>query len=71
MRAAVLARAAAVGLDLRFVDDSTIGFSLDETSTLATVHAVLSAFHIAAETADPETAIRRPRVCRGAAPTSS
>ena len=30
---AVLARAAAAGLDLRFVDEQTIGFSFDETSS--------------------------------------
>ncbi|MCU1388798.1 MAG: gcvP, partial [Ilumatobacteraceae bacterium] len=34
---AVIARARAEGLSLRIVDDSTIGFSLDETTTVATV----------------------------------
>ncbi len=56
--AAVLARAADAGLDLRFVDHSTIGISFDETSSPSTVQAVLAAFEVAVdtETADTETA---------------
>ena len=51
---AVLARAAAAGLDLRFVDEQTIGLSFDETSSPSTVQAVLTAFDV--DTADTETA---------------
>jgi glycine dehydrogenase len=51
----VLARAAAAGLDLRLVDDDTIGFSFDETSTPATVQALLGAFGVSAEVADTRT----------------
>ena len=40
------ANAAAAGLDLRFVDEATIGFSFDETSTPGTVASLLSAFGI-------------------------
>jgi glycine dehydrogenase len=40
----VLARAASAGLDLRFVDETTIGFSFDETTTTATLAALLAAF---------------------------
>src|SRR5258706_3507394 len=46
---AVLARAAAAGLDLRLVDDMTIGFSFDETSTPSTVSTLLAAFDVAAD----------------------
>ena len=52
---AVLARAAAAGLDLRLVDDMTIGFSFDETSTPSTVSALLAAFEITADVSDTET----------------
>ena len=52
---AVLARAAAAGLDLRFVDDQTIGFSFDETSGAATVGAVLGAFEVVATIDDSTT----------------
>ncbi|MGZ4764778.1 MAG: aminomethyl-transferring glycine dehydrogenase [Ilumatobacteraceae bacterium] len=52
---AVLARAAAAGLDLRFVDETTIGFSLDETSSPSTVAALLTAFEITAVPTDTET----------------
>ncbi len=45
----VLQRAAAAGVDLRFVNDATIGFSFDETSMPATVATVLSAFGVSAE----------------------
>jgi glycine dehydrogenase len=51
---AVLARAAALGLDLRFVDESTVGFSLDETSTATTVHTLLAAFEIVSSPVDTE-----------------
>ncbi len=40
----VLARAASAGLDLRFVDDTTIGFSFDETTTTATLATLLDVF---------------------------
>jgi glycine dehydrogenase len=36
--------AAAAGLDLRFVDERTIGFSLDETTTSATLAVLLAVF---------------------------
>ncbi|MBK5331877.1 MAG: aminomethyl-transferring glycine dehydrogenase [Ilumatobacteraceae bacterium] len=52
---AVLARAAAAGLDLRLVDDMTIGFSFDETSNPSTVSALLAAFEITADVTDTET----------------
>ena len=59
---AVLARAAAAGLDLRLVDDMTIGFSFDETSTPSTVSTLLAAFDITAEVDDTETeGLRRRR----------
>jgi glycine dehydrogenase len=51
---ATLARAAALGLDLRFVDESTVGFSLDETSTTTTVHTLLAAFEVASNPVDTE-----------------
>jgi len=51
---AVLARAAAAGLDLRLVDDMTIGFSFDETSTPSTVSTLLAAFDITAAVDDTE-----------------
>ena len=54
----VLARAAAAGFDLRFVDESTIGVSFDETSSATTVRAVLEAFGVATSrpaTADTDT----------------
>jgi glycine dehydrogenase len=47
----VIERAASVGLDLRFVDGATVGFSLDETSTLETLTTLLAAFDIAADIA--------------------
>ncbi len=40
-------RAAAAGLDLREVDEHTVGISFDETSTIATVEAVLAACGVA------------------------
>ncbi|MEO8264613.1 MAG: aminomethyl-transferring glycine dehydrogenase [Ilumatobacteraceae bacterium] len=52
---AVLERAAAVGLDLRYVDESTIGFSLDETSTTSTLGALFAAFGVSAATNDTTT----------------
>ena len=52
---AVLARAAAGGHDLRFVDEHTIGFSFDETSSPSTVDAVLAAFGVSATSADTAT----------------
>ncbi len=48
----VLADAAAVGLDLRFVDDATIGFSFDETSTTTTLTTLLSVFGVGADVLD-------------------
>jgi glycine dehydrogenase len=48
----VLADAAAIGLDLRLVDDSTIGFSLDETSTTTTLTTLLSVFGVGADLLD-------------------
>ena len=51
----VLERAAVSGLDLRFVDESTIGFSLDETSTTSTLEALLAAFGVVAATTDTTT----------------
>jgi glycine cleavage system P protein (glycine dehydrogenase) len=51
----VLREAAERGLDLRLVDDETIGFSFDETSSLSTVAAVLAAFDVSAEVADTTT----------------
>src|SRR4051794_41061920 len=41
---AVRDTAAAAGLDLRFVDDATIGFSFDETTTKATLAILLAVF---------------------------
>ncbi len=52
----VLERAAAEGVDLRFVDESTIGFSLDETSTPSTLETLFAAFGVVAETTDTTTA---------------
>nr|MBA3606635.1 aminomethyl-transferring glycine dehydrogenase [Acidimicrobiia bacterium] len=49
---AVLGSARAAGFDLRRVDDSTISFTLDETSTVETVHAVLKAFGVAVPSVD-------------------
>ncbi|HEY7627679.1 MAG TPA: aminomethyl-transferring glycine dehydrogenase, partial [Ilumatobacteraceae bacterium] len=51
----VLARAAAAGLDLRLVDEGTIGFSFDETSSPATVVSLLAAFGIDTEVGDTHT----------------
>jgi glycine dehydrogenase len=48
----VLADAAAVGLDLRFVDDTTIGFSFDETSTTTTLTTLLGVFGVGADVLD-------------------
>ncbi|MEO7371419.1 MAG: aminomethyl-transferring glycine dehydrogenase, partial [Ilumatobacteraceae bacterium] len=53
--ATVLARAAATGLDLRFVDDATVGFSFDETTTPATLATLLGAFGITEVPADSST----------------
>ena len=52
---AVLARAAAAGLDLRLVDEHTIGFSFDETSGPSTVGALLSSFELEAHVDDTDT----------------
>jgi glycine dehydrogenase len=49
---AVINRAVAGGLDLRFVDDTTVGFSFDETSTLSTLQALLAAFEIMGDAVD-------------------
>ncbi|MEP7115544.1 MAG: glycine dehydrogenase (aminomethyl-transferring), partial [Ilumatobacteraceae bacterium] len=46
---AVMARAASLGLDLRLVDKSSIGFSLDETTTVATIETLLAAFDVTIE----------------------
>ena len=43
----VLAAARAAGMDLRRVDDAAVGLTLDETSTVETVRAVLQAFGVA------------------------
>jgi glycine dehydrogenase len=51
----VVGRAAALGFDLRLVDEATIGISFDETSTVATVGGVLAAFGISAPPADTDT----------------
>ena len=48
----VLARAASAGLDLRFVDDTTIGFSFDETTTTATLATLLGVFDAGTDLAD-------------------
>jgi glycine dehydrogenase len=45
---AVMKSAADAGLDLRFVDDDTVGFSFDETSTPMTLATLLDAFGPAA-----------------------
>ncbi len=50
--AEVMAAAVAEGLNLRPVDDDTVGFSLDETTTRATVAALWRAFGIAADIGD-------------------
>ena len=50
----VVSRAVAAGLDLRFVDDATVGFSLDETTTVDTVARLLSAFEIDLEPTDTD-----------------
>jgi len=57
----VLARAAAAGLDLRFVDETTIGVSFDETSTPSTVAALLGSFGIAATVASDSASEGLPR----------
>ena len=44
--ASVLQRAAAAGIDLRAVDAQTVGFSFDETTTIATVQAALDALGV-------------------------
>ena len=46
----VLAAAADAGINLRRVDDDTVGVSLDETCVDATVHDVLTAFGVAGAT---------------------
>ena len=51
----VLERAAAAGLDLRYVNESTIGFSVDETSTTSTLAALLATFGVSATTNDTTT----------------
>ncbi len=48
----IMAAALAEGLNLRPVDDDTVGFSLDETSTRSTVIALWRAFGIAADPQD-------------------
>jgi len=48
----VLARAASAGLDLRFVDDTTIGFSFDEITTTATLATLLGVFDAGTDLAD-------------------
>ena len=53
---AVLHRAAELALDLRSVDESTIGFSLDETSTPSTLETLFAAFDVAVPTHDATTA---------------
>ena len=58
---AVLSRAAAAGIDLRFVDEHTIGFSFDETSTPSTVGNVLAA--VFARSTTPRPPIPRPTAC--------
>jgi glycine dehydrogenase len=50
-----LARAAAAGLDLRYVDEATIGFSVDETSTVSTIETLLAAFDVTSELDDRAT----------------
>jgi glycine dehydrogenase len=42
----VVERAAATGIDLRLVDERTVGMAFDETSEVGTVRAVLAAFGI-------------------------
>ena len=49
---AVVAAGHAAGLDLRLLDAATVAFSFDETTTLATVHAVLALFGAAAGSDD-------------------
>ena len=48
----IMSAALAEGLNLRPVDDDTVGFSLDETSTRSTVTALWRAFGIAADPQD-------------------
>ncbi len=48
----IMAAALAEGLNLRPVDDDAVGFSLDETTTRATVVALWRAFGISADVAD-------------------
>ncbi|MCY4037402.1 MAG: aminomethyl-transferring glycine dehydrogenase subunit GcvPB, partial [bacterium] len=50
--APIMAAARAEGLNLRPVDDDTVGFSLDETTTRDTVAALWRAFGIAADPSD-------------------
>jgi glycine dehydrogenase len=45
---AILARARAAGFNLRRVDGRTVGVSLDETTRLSDVHAILAAFGVQA-----------------------
>jgi glycine dehydrogenase len=52
---AVLQRAAALGLDLRFVDEATIGFSIDETTTRSTLDSLFAAFDVPATPGDATT----------------
>jgi glycine dehydrogenase len=49
--AAVLAAAHAAGIDLRPLDEDTVGLSVDETTTAAVVEAVWSAFGVTASVA--------------------
>ncbi|WP_419919563.1 aminomethyl-transferring glycine dehydrogenase [Candidatus Poriferisocius sp.] len=53
--AEIMAAARAEGLNLRPVDGDTVGFSLDETTTRATVVALWRAFGIEADVADLDT----------------
>ncbi|HEY4609428.1 MAG TPA: aminomethyl-transferring glycine dehydrogenase, partial [Ilumatobacteraceae bacterium] len=47
--------AAAAGLDLRFIDDTTVGFSFDETTTKATLAILLAVFGVDFSVTDTAT----------------
>ena len=60
---AVLAAARAAGLDLRPVDDTSVGLTFDETSTLEVVEAAMKAFGVALDRAGVDAGGRRVARC--------
>ena len=68
---AVLAAARAVDVDLRRVDDSTVGLSFDETTTLDVLERVLPTLGATLDTDTGRRRARRPLPRRPVASTSS